>query len=175
MLKSEQPPPFHCHTRTRPASRTIEDPISTPHNNGKEFLVRNKQGLLWCWPHTSEPPVVEDGTIAQSTCGIKWNLEIRKKAHSDIKKKLGLSHLYKILRHQVKSRRNSCFKRIGWSSRWKVLSKLLMRWGDVLTWGGGGGNLHALVEVTNKGLSRVMYRSLFSVGSRTCSMTEPSE
>ena len=170
MLKSEQPPPFHCHTRTRPASRTIEDPMSTPHNNGKEFLVRNKQGLLWCWPQTSEPLVVEDGTIGQSTCGIKWNLEIRKKAHSDIKKKLSLSHLYKILRHQVKSRRNSCFKRIGWSSRWKVLSKLLMRWGDVLTWGGGG-ILHALVEVTNKGLSRVMYRSLFSAGSRACSMT----
>lgn len=52
-----------------------------------------------------------------------------------------------------------------------------MRWGDVLTWRGGGGEaiLHALVEVANKGLSRVMIRSLFSAGSRACGMTEPSK
>lgn len=37
-----------------------------------------------------------------------------------------------------------------------------------------GGELARMVEVTDKGLSRVN-RFLFSAGSRACSMTEPSK
>ena len=60
-----------------PPRGPLRTPLVRSHNSGKEFLVRNKQCLLWCWPQTSKP-LVKDGTIAQSTYGIKWNLEIRK-------------------------------------------------------------------------------------------------
>ena len=110
-----------------------------------------------------------------------WRLS----ANSDAKRMSDCSSAGTRARHQVRSRWNSRFSRMGWSSRLNVHNKLIIRWRNVLPWGAilqtwwswpiRDSSSHRLQKrLADQDSNSAMILSLFSTGSRAYSVIESS-
>ena len=106
-------------------------------------------------------------------------------AHMGMQKKLRPSQVWKSSRHQVRSRQNSWFSLIGWSSRRKAQSKSIIRQRKVLPcgatlqawwrWPMKDSNSHLLQKrLVDHSSSSATIGSLFAVGRRAWSLSELS-